>query len=237
MATPDDLLAVARTQHGKPYLWGGKPSASDANPPGADCSGFTNWVVQRCGLPTLGQWGGTWAAKAACQNAGTIISVAQGLATAGALLGMDYPSEQHIAFSAGNGTTEEARGKAYGIGSWPAAGRPWNWAALVPGCDYQHITAPPTPQEAHVALNAPLCHAALRPQGDGYWLLGEDFGVFTFGAAPYFGHPNDGNQDHGGSGGHPVALLPSPSGAGYTIIASDGGVFTFGDAKFFGTPQ
>lgn len=38
-------------------------------------------------------------------------------------------------------------------------------------------------------LNAPITGIAARPQGDGYWLVARDGGVFTFGAAAFLGRP------------------------------------------------
>jgi SpoIID/LytB domain protein len=65
---------------------------------------------------------------------------------------------------------------------------------------------------------------------NGYWMLGDDGGVFTFGNAQFYGS----------MGGLPlnkpiVALVPTPSGRGYYEVASDGGLFTYGDAVFHGS--
>src|SRR4051812_36556024 len=66
--------------------------------------------------------------------------------------------------------------------------------------------------------------------GDGYRLVASDGGVFTFGAAGFFGS----------RGGQPlnqpvVASATTPSRQGYWMVARDGGVFAFGDAGFFGS--
>ncbi len=66
--------------------------------------------------------------------------------------------------------------------------------------------------------------------GGGYWIVGSDGGVFTFGDAGF----------HGSMGGQrlaaPVAAMASTrSGAGYWLVARDGGIFTFGDAGFHGS--
>jgi hypothetical protein len=84
-------------------------------------------------------------------------------------------------------------------------------------------------------LNAPIVSMALHrdpSSGDatGYWLLGADGGVFTFGDAGF----------HGSTGARklnkPISTItPSASGAGYWLVAGDGGVFTFGDARFHGS--
>jgi len=64
----------------------------------------------------------------------------------------------------------------------------------------------------------------------GYWLLGADGGVFSFGTATF----------HGSVGSRKlnspiVGLTPTPTGGGYWLVAADGGVFSFGDAKFLGS--
>jgi hypothetical protein len=68
------------------------------------------------------------------------------------------------------------------------------------------------------------------PFPEGYWLVGTDGGIFSFGAAVF----------HGSMGGIPlqrpvVGIVPTPSGNGYWLVASDGGVFAFGDAGYFGS--
>jgi hypothetical protein len=76
--------------------------------------------------------------------------------------------------------------------------------------------------------------AAAAPSGSpspsGYWLVGADGGVFSFGDAVFYGS----------LGGRPlngpiVGMAATPGGHGYWLVASDGGVFTFGDAPFLGS--
>ncbi len=64
----------------------------------------------------------------------------------------------------------------------------------------------------------------------GYWLVGADGGIFSFGSA----------QFHGSTGSlklqRPVVgLTPTSARQGYWLVASDGGVFAFGDAGFHGS--
>jgi hypothetical protein len=66
--------------------------------------------------------------------------------------------------------------------------------------------------------------------GHGYWLVGSDGGIFTFGAA----------QFHGSTGAihlqRPVVgISPTGSDGGYWLVATDGGVFSFGNANFYGS--
>jgi len=68
----------------------------------------------------------------------------------------------------------------------------------------------------------------VTPQG--YWEVGSDGGLFSFGSAQYYGS----------MGGQPlnapiVGVASTPDGQGYWEVASDGGLFAFGDAQFFGS--
>ncbi len=79
-------------------------------------------------------------------------------------------------------------------------------------------------------LVAPVVGAAYTPNHDGYWMVGSDGGVFSFGSATYLGSV----------GGHPlnkpiVAVAATPTGAGYWEVASDGGIFAYGDAGYYGS--
>ncbi len=78
-------------------------------------------------------------------------------------------------------------------------------------------------------LNQPIIDAVGTPDGQGYWLVGLDGGVFGFGSASF----------RGSMGGVPlnepvVAMVADPDGQGYWLVASDGGVFAF-DAPFVGS--
>jgi len=87
-------------------------------------------------------------------------------------------------------------------------------------------------------LSAPIVGMAVDPSGDGYWLVGADGGVFTFGNAPFEGTTySDGLTGLGGSrplSAPIVGIAPDPSGTGYWLGAADGGVFSFGSAPFEG---
>ncbi|MFT7648845.1 MAG: hypothetical protein ACI8Y4_003599 [Candidatus Poriferisodalaceae bacterium] len=69
-----------------------------------------------------------------------------------------------------------------------------------------------------------------HPTGDGYWAVGSDGGIFTFGVAGFFGSLGAValNQPI-------VDMAPHPSGEGYWLCASDGGIFSFGAAQFHGS--
>lgn len=137
MPTADDVVRLALTQSGGAYVWGGKAAGNEPNPKaaghGLDCSGFIAWVTSRLGVPLLG---GSWQQLAACRKAGTVIPVSQAERTRGALLWLGPGGSEHIVISRGDGTTIEARGKAYGIGSWSVYRDAWTAGALIPGVDY-----------------------------------------------------------------------------------------------------
>ena len=76
--------------------------------------------------------------------------------------------------------------------------------------------------------NPPPAPAAAS--GPGYWLLGRDGGVFSFGDAGFFGSTGGIQLNRPA-----VAMAAAPDGKGYWFVATDGGVFTFGSAAFFGS--
>ena len=79
-------------------------------------------------------------------------------------------------------------------------------------------------------LNAPIVSMASTPDGQGYWLVAADGGIFSFGNAGFFG--SMGGQHLNAP---VVGMAPSIDGHGYYLVAADGGVFAFGDAPFFGS--
>ncbi len=85
-------------------------------------------------------------------------------------------------------------------------------------------TIPPTTTTSSSPVASP------SPAPHGYWLVGGDGGIFTFGSA----------QFHGSTGSirlsRPVVgITPTKDAGGYWLVASDGGIFTFGDAGFYGS--
>ena len=71
--------------------------------------------------------------------------------------------------------------------------------------------------------------SVVEPPSHGYWLVGSDGGIFTFGAAQFYGS----------TGASAAAARrrhrPTQTDDGYWLDASDGGIFAFGDAQFYGS--
>jgi hypothetical protein len=65
--------------------------------------------------------------------------------------------------------------------------------------------------------------------GDGYWLVASDGGIFAFNA-PFFGSTGSLKLNKPISG-----IVASPTGGGYLMVAQDGGIFSFGDVPFYGS--
>jgi hypothetical protein len=80
------------------------------------------------------------------------------------------------------------------------------------------------------ALNAPLVGIAAKPKGGGYWLLGQDGGIFSYGKAKFYGSTGGMHLNR-----PVVGIAPTPKGKGYWLVASDGGIFSFGGARFHGS--
>jgi hypothetical protein len=68
------------------------------------------------------------------------------------------------------------------------------------------------------------------PPSHGYWLVGSDGGIFSFGSAQFYGSMG------GIALQRPVVgIVPTADRGGYWLDASDGGVFSFGDTQFYGS--
>ncbi len=90
------------------------------------------------------------------------------------------------------------------------------------------FTSPPPPTPAPAPAPAPA--PTPTPASHGYWLVGSDGGIFTFGSAQFFGSTGSLKLQR------PVAgITPTANDAGYWLVASDGGIFSFGNAQFYGS--
>jgi len=166
MATGIEIVNLALTQAGDPYVFGAEASAANANPRAFDCSELVEWVCNRLGVrPVMPD--GARAQKNHCQMHGTLIwDIDRAIKIPGTLLFRmgSSPTTDHVAINRGNGQTIEARGRAYGVGSFSAYNRNWTHAAFIPGVNYripQVVTPPSAP---------PVDWAAVRRYGAAQWL-------------------------------------------------------------------
>jgi ribosomal protein L24E len=71
---------------------------------------------------------------------------------------------------------------------------------------------------------------ASTPDGNGYWLVARDGGIFTFGTAHFYGSTG------GKVLNQPIlGMMTGSDGKGYRLVARDGGIFTFGSARYRGS--
>ena len=83
-----------------------------------------------------------------------------------------------------------------------------------------------------------MVSAVADPDGDGYWLVAADGGVFAFNAEFYGSIPQivpEGLVAEEWLNEPIVGMTPTPEGEGYWLVAADGGVFSFGDARYWGS--
>jgi hypothetical protein len=66
--------------------------------------------------------------------------------------------------------------------------------------------------------------------GHGYWLVGSDGGIFSFGSAQFYGSTGNIKLNK-----PVVGITPTANLQGYWLVASDGGIFSFGSAQFYGS--
>ena len=69
-----------------------------------------------------------------------------------------------------------------------------------------------------------------RAPAPGYWQVGSDGGIFSFGGAQFYGSTGSMQLNK-----PVVGMAATPDGNGYWLVASDGGVFAYGDAGFYGS--
>jgi len=102
-------------------------------------------------------------------------------------------------------------------------------AAATPGPEVLAFGDAPA-QGAPLPSGARAVAMAVTPDGGGYWVVGPDGGVFTFGDARFFGSAATAPLNR-----PVVGMAATPDGGGYWLVASDGGIFSFGDAAFHGS--
>ena len=71
--------------------------------------------------------------------------------------------------------------------------------------------------------------AATR-DGNGYWLVGSDGGIFSYGDARFLGSTGSLQLNE-----PIVGIAGTSDNGGYWLVAHDGGIFSYGDAQFYGS--
>ncbi len=176
-----DFVELCLKQRGDRYTWGAKPPPSDPNPTAFDCSGLIWWALARLRIPFPQ---GSWLQLEDCRRRGTmIVPYDKAFSIQGTLLFRhDTPAEGHVAVSLGNGSTMEARGKAYGVNEWPSRQRHWTHAAYVPMLRYGVVPPEPTRWPGRFLMQPPPMQGSdvrrwqLRMRARG-WPIGVD-GVY-----------------------------------------------------------
>ena len=79
-------------------------------------------------------------------------------------------------------------------------------------------------------INAPVVGLAETPGDGGYWEVGADGGIYSFGNAGFYGSAGGIHLNKPA-----VGMAATHDGGGYWLVASDGGVFSYGDATFYGS--
>jgi hypothetical protein len=100
--------------------------------------------------------------------------------------------------------------------------------------NFNTATSPPTPvlgdpNPNGPAATGPSCPTPPQPPS-GYWQVGSDGGVFSYGAAQFYGSTGAMKLNK-----PVVGMAATPDGKGYWLVASDGGIFSYGDAQFYGS--
>ena len=162
---------------------------------------------------------------------------------------------------AGNGcgsvTFEAAGGSRGGAQDLPFVGDSGSEAFLIPGvlgnpgpnppvvpgryvfsltCDTTNNPATAmtvsVPFTVTTALPRKIVGIANTADGKGYWLVGNDGGVFSYGDAHFYGSlPSRGITPAAAI----VGIAATHDHKGYWLVGADGGVFGFGDAHFYGS--
>lgn len=135
-----DILKLAVSQEGKAYVYGSLgPYTDPADPKSFDCSGLVWWCCHRLGtFPAMPE--GAINQYLFCNAQHTLILIDDAKRIPGALLFRISESlGDHVVISLGkNDLDVEARGAAWGVGSWSEDTRVWTAAAKIPGVVYNN---------------------------------------------------------------------------------------------------
>jgi hypothetical protein len=96
------------------------------------------------------------------------------------------------------------------------------------------VVVPPPPANPTPPVTtptpSPVVTSPSTSASHGYWLVGSDGGIFTYGDAAFYGSTGSLRLQR-----PVVGITPTAGDLGYWLVASDGGIFSFGDAGFYGS--
>ena len=168
------FLDMALAQTGDSYVFGSEASIDDGDPGVFDCSELVQWAGGRVGVELPD---GSWLQYLELERQGAIIPVEEAVNTPGALLfsfdrqptaSGGRPGSAHVAISLGDGTTIEARGTRYGVGTWETGDR-FEYAAVIPelgGGAFVPPSGAPAPPTPPAAAPAPEPDTDMDGAGD-----------------------------------------------------------------------
>jgi hypothetical protein len=194
--TGAELVVLAATQIGKPYVFGADVDLESSDPPAFDCAEFASWLAYKATrrlygcvdnaapVPRAEPFSGGWASDIRIGLV-TSIPVEEAFSIAGAVL-VRAPAKAkigHVAISDGDGGTVEAHSARVGVARRPARGRSWTHAGLLRGVTYSlpdDVADPgPTPEVLRIGARGPRVlalqealvelRARLALQGCGDW--------------------------------------------------------------------
>ena len=87
-----------------------------------------------------------------------------------------------------------------------------------------------SPAVSNLRLARPIVGMTATTDGNGYWLVASDGGIFSYGDAAFYGSTGAIHLNQ-----PIVGMAATNDGKGYWLVASDGGIFSYGDAKFYGS--
>ncbi len=154
------FLSSALAQSGDQYIFGVMDRLDDPNPKAFDCSMLVQWSAHQVGVDVPRN---AWDQYRFLHEHGMVIPVDQAIHTPGALLfsfnsdpdGGHAPVHQHVAISLGDGKTIEALGSQYGVGSFDATTKRFQYAAVIPGIsDHVGPTGPLPDPHAGIPVGA-----------------------------------------------------------------------------------
>lgn len=187
MTPLEEVLLFAIAQKGDRYVFGTEVNPLHPQSAKWDCSEIVEIACAQAGV-TPRMPDGAYYQWRHCLNHQLGISVERALRTRGALLfhgdgtGVGRDAITHVAWSLGNNTTFEARGSAWGVGTWAAPGR-FQFAGLMPGVDYAPKPPPfPIPVPEELMRDERIC-VVPDPDPDGRQLISRDKNGLVLGKA------------------------------------------------------